>query len=177
MNTREGYDDFVASSQEAENDDLMCMGSSSWDQDAENDEEVYTKRAMALAHPAHAFTPKQYESTWLIPTATAAAYAEAYGLPVDKPEDFRRTGVWAPGLPVLRALPGFVGVSSAQTDAPDCQHKMGKQQSHTGGTFGGFCSCSHPKCLGVVVLDQSESQRMPLEFVVQRFATLPDTIV
>lgn len=53
---------------------------------------------------------------------------------------------------------------------------MGKQKSHTGVTFGGFCTCSHPKCLGVVVLDASESQRTPLELVVQRFATLPEII-
>lgn len=177
METREVYDDFVAAAQAPDDGQFMDTSSTSSDGDNDNEEEVYTKRAMALAHPQHAFTPRQFENTWLKQPATAAAYAEAYGLPIGQPEDFLKTGVWAPGLPKLRALPGFVGGSSAQTDAPSCQHEMGKQQSHTGGTFGGFCTCSHPKCLGVVVLDKSESQRMPIEFVVQRFATLPDIIV
>lgn len=173
METREHYDDFVAAAQAPEDDQSMETSSTSSD----DEEEVFTKRAMAVAHPQHTFTPRQFEDTWLNRPATADAYAEAYGLPIGQPEDFLKTGVWAPGLPKLRALPGFVGGSSAQTDAPNCQHEMGKQQSHTGGTFGGFCTCSHPKCLGVVVLDKSESQRMPIEFVVERFATLPDIIV
>lgn len=177
METREGYDDYVEASQAPDDDVSMGTLDEELDVNSEADAEPYTKQAMVLAHSQQAFTAKEYQDTWLVPPATAADYAAAHGLPADLAEDFLKTGVWAPGLPLLRAKPGFVGVSSAQTDAPNCQHQMGKQQSHTGGTFGGFCTCAHPKCLGVVVLDQSESQRMPIEFVVQRFAKLPDTIV
>lgn len=177
METRGDYDDFVADAQVPDGNNSMETHSTNSVQDSESDDEDYTKEAMVLAHPEQSFTPQQFERTWLVPPASAAAYAAAHGIPVGQGEDFLETGVWAPGLPLLRSLPGFVGASNAQTDAPDCQHDMGKQQSHTGGTFGGFCTCSHPKCLGVVVLDKSESQRMPLEFVIQRFATLPDVIV
>ena len=170
------YDDFVADAPPANADSMLPCGSDS-DGDGSSDDEGISKTAMTLAHPDQVFTPQQYTRTWLLPEATAAAYDAAHGLPAGHVENFLRTGVWAPGLPLIRSLPGFVGASSAQTDFPDCQHDMGKQKSHTGGTFGGFCTCTHPKCLGVVVLDQSESQRMPIEFVVQRFATLPDTII
>jgi len=176
VETRGDYDDFVAGAPPADADSMLPCGSDS-EGDASSDDEGISKTAMTLAHPDQVFTPQQYTRTWLLPEATAAAYAAAHGLPVGHVENFLRTGVWAPGLPPIRSLPGFVGGSSAQTDFPDCQHDMGKQKSHTGGTFGGFCTFTHPKCLGVVVLDQSESQRMPIEFVVQRFATLPDTII
>lgn len=177
IETRGDYDDFVDDAQASDGPTSMQTHSTGSVDDSESDDEDYTKEAMVLAHHEHAFTPRQFEATWLVPPATPASYAAAHGIPVGEREDFLKTGVWAPGLPMLRSLPGFVGASSAQTDAPDCQHDMGKQQSHTGGTFGGFCTCSHPKCLGVVVLDESESQRMPIEFVIQRFATLPDVIV
>lgn len=177
IETRGDYDDFVADAGVPDDDEGMDTESARSEADGGSDDEDYTKQAMALAHGRQAFSPEQYTNTWLLPPATASAYAQAYGLPVGERENYLQTGVWAPGLPSVRALPGFVGASSAQTDAPACQHEMGKQQSHTGGTFGGFCTCAHPKCLGVVVLDKSESQRMPLEFVVQRFVTLPDVIV
>jgi len=74
-------------------------------------------------------------------------------------------------------MPGFSGAATAFTDLPDCNHEMGKENSHTGGTVGVFCTCSHPKCLGVIVLSGAESQRMPLEFVVQRFVKMPATII
>lgn len=177
METREEYDEYVAAAQAPADDQSMSTQTDGSSDDGDGDEEPYTKRAMVLAHSDESFTPQQFQDTWLVPPATAADYAAAHGLPEGESENFLKTGVWAPGLPLLRSLPGFVGAASAQTDAPNCQHQMGKQQSHTGGTFGGFCTCAHPKCLGVVVLDKSESQRMPIEFVVQRFATLSDTIV
>jgi len=178
VETRADYNDFVADAAPSDSDDDSLLSRSGGsDEVGDSDEEEISKEAMALAHPEQPFTAQQYTRTWLLPEATAAAYASAYSLPVGQVENFLRTGVWAPGLPVLRSMPGFVGASTAQTDFPNCQHEMGKQKAHTGGTFGGFCTCKHPKCLGVVVLDKSESQRMPIEFVVQRFATLPDTII
>lgn len=105
------------------------------------------------------------------------SYRSVYGDPTDQSDDYLKTGIWAPGLPVIRPFPGFSGAATANTDLPSCKHEMGKENSHTGGTVGAFCTCAHPKCIGVVVLSGSESQLMPLEFVSQRFVKMPDTIV
>ena len=132
---------------------------------------------MAAAHPLHTFSHKEYTDAWLLPPASVAAYRSVYSEYTDQWDDYLRTGVWAPGLRVLRPLPGFSGAATANTDLPSCRHEMGKENSHTGGTVGVFCSCAHPKCIGVMVLTGSESQRMPLEFVAQRFVKMPLTIV
>jgi len=139
--------------------------------------EPLSRFGMAHTHPSHTFTPQQFANTWLVPPASVAEYRAVNDDPTDQGDDYLRTGVWAPGLPCLRAMPGFVRAASAQTDAPDCQHEMGKKNRRTAGTFGVNCNFAHPKCVGVVVLDGVEGQRMPIEFVVQRFATLPDVIV
>jgi len=139
--------------------------------------EPLSRFGMAHAHSSHTFAPQQFTNTWLVPPASVAEYRAVCNDPTDQCDDYLRTGVWAPGLPFLRVMPGFVGAAGAQTDAPDCQHEMGKKILRTTGTFGVNCSCAHPKCVGVVVLDGAEGQRMPIEFVVQRFATLPDVIV
>jgi len=132
---------------------------------------------MAAAHPLHTFSHKEYTDAWLVPPASVAAYRSVYSEYTDQWDDYLRTGVWAPGLRVLRPMPGFSGVATANTDLPSCRHEMGKENSRTGGTVGVFCSCAHPKCIGVMVLTGSESQRMPLEFVAQRFVKMPLTIV
>jgi len=132
---------------------------------------------MAAAHPLKTFSHKSYTGAWLLPPATVAAYRSVYSEYTDQWDDYLRTGVWAPGLPVLRPMPSFSGVATANTDLPDCNHLMGAENSHTGGTVGVFCTCSHPKFLGVMVLTGSESQRMPLEFVAQRFVKMPLTII
>jgi len=132
---------------------------------------------MAAAHPSYTFSHKQFTHAWLLPPATVAGYRAVYNEYTDQWDDYLRTGIWAPGLPVLRPMPGFRGASSASTDLPTCKHEMGKETSHTSGTIGVFCTCSHPKCIGVLVLTGSESQRMPLEFVAQRFVQMPKTII
>jgi len=132
---------------------------------------------MAAAHPSCTFSHIKFTDGWLIPPASVAAYRSVYNEYRDQWDDYLRAGIWAPGLPVLRPMPGFKGASSASTDLPTCKHEMGKETSHTGGTVGVFCTCSHPKCIGVMVLTGSESQRMPLEFVVQRFVKMPKTII
>jgi len=53
---------------------------------------------------------------------------------------------------------------------------MGVANRWTGGTFCAVCTCPHPKTVGVVVLEGSESQRMPIEFVAQRMPSMPDRI-
>eukprot|EP00168_Porphyra_purpurea_P005763 TRINITY_DN16877_c0_g1_i1.p2 TRINITY_DN16877_c0_g1~~TRINITY_DN16877_c0_g1_i1.p2 ORF type:complete len:151 (+),score=16.79 TRINITY_DN16877_c0_g1_i1:139-591(+) len=74
-------------------------------------------------------------------------------------------------------MSGFVGAAGPMTDLPDCRHEMGKEKGRTAGTCGAFCMCTHPKCLGVGVLDGAQEQRMPIESVMQRFAIFPDVIV
>lgn len=74
-------------------------------------------------------------------------------------------------------IPTFFGDATAATDEPDCTHLMGQENRYTGGTFGAFCTCAHPKCVGVVVLDGSEGQRMPIEFIVQGCSRLPSKVV
>ncbi|GAB0493151.1 hypothetical protein MMPV_004424 [Pyropia vietnamensis] len=127
----------------------------------DGDDEFVSQEEMANAHPHQVFTASQYSRAWLRSAC----------------DDILKTGIWAPGLPVVRALPDFVGVAAADTDQADCNHRMGQEVLFTGGSFGAFCTCQHPKCVGVKVLDGSEGQRMPIEFVVQRFVTFPDAIV
>lgn len=120
---------------------------------------------MAAAHPAHTFFHKHYTDGWLRPPASVAAYRSVYSEHADQSDDYLKTGMWAPRLPVLRPMPGFAGTATPETDLPTCSHEMGKENSHTGGTVGAFCTCAHPKCVAVMVLTGSESQLMPLEFV------------
>lgn len=135
------------------------------------------REEMAAAHPLHTFTHQQYTDAWLLPPASMETYRCVYDDPTDPSDDYLKTGIWAPGVPVIRPFLGFSGVATANTDLPSCKHEMGKENSHTGGTVGAFCTCAHPKCIGVVVLSGSESQLMPLEFVAQLFVQMPDTIV
>ncbi|KAK1861820.1 hypothetical protein I4F81_004400 [Pyropia yezoensis] len=132
---------------------------------------------MAAAHPLHTFSHQHYTDAWLLPPATKAAYRSVYGEHTDQSDDYLKTGMWAPGLPVLRPMPGFSDADTANTDLPSWSHDMGKENSHTGGTVGAFCTCAHPKCIGVMTLTGSESQVMPLESVAQRFVTMPDVVV
>jgi len=132
---------------------------------------------MAAAHPLQTFFHKAYTRGWLLPPATVAAYRSVYKEYTDQWDDYLRTGIWASGLPTLRPMPGFSGAATANKDLPDCRHLMGAENSHTGGNVGVFCTCSHPKCIGVMVLTGSESQRMPLEFVAQRFVQMLLTII
>ena len=132
---------------------------------------------MAAAYPLQMFSHKAYTGGWLLPPANVASYRSVYGEHTDQWDDYLRTGIWAPDLPVLRPMPSFSGAATANTDLPDCNHLMGRENTHAGGTVGAFCTCSHPKCLGVIVLTGAESQRMPLEFVAQRFVRMPFTII
>jgi len=175
--TAESYDKFVAASQlcDADGND----GEEPKNEAADSDQErvaAFTKEQMASAYPHERFTPDQYAATWLETPASVASFNAAYVV-ANEVEDFMATGVWAPSFPVLRPIPHFDGNSQAATDEPDCNHLMGRENKYTGGTFGAFCTCAHPKCVGVVVLDGSEGQRMPIEFIVQRCATLPSKVV
>lgn len=143
-----------------------------------NDAAAEALRAeMAAAHPLHTFSHQQYTDSWMLPPASVEVYHSVYGEASDQYDDYLKTGTWAPGLPVIRPMPGFSGEATAMTDSPSCRHQMGEENSHTGGTVGAFCTCAHPKCIGVMVLTGSESQLMPLEFAAQRFVNMPITVV
>jgi len=139
----------------------------------------FTKLAMACAHPSETFTPAQYTQTWLETDASVDSYKAAYAASprLSLEGDFLASGVWAPSFPVVRPIPAFHGDAAAATDEPDCNHLMGSENKYTGGTFGAFCTCAHPKCIGVVVLDGSEGHRMPIELIVQRCLELPSRVI
>lgn len=136
-----------------------------------------SKAQMACAPDMETFTPEQFAETWLKLPASVQSFREAYGISDEETEDYLQSGVWAPSFPVVRPMPVFFGNAAAATDEPECAHLMGQENRYTGGTFGAFCTCTHPKCVGVVVLDGSEGQRMPIEFIVQRCKRLPFKVV
>jgi len=79
---------------------------------------------MAAAHPLQTFSHKAYTRGWLLPPATVAASRSVYREYTDQWHDYLRTGIWAPGLPTLRPMPGFSGAATANKDLPDCSHLM-----------------------------------------------------
>jgi len=178
VETRSEYKDFEAEAAPSDSDDNSVLSRSQVsDEVCDSDDEGISKEAMERAYPEQSFWEQPYTRMWRLPEATAAAYASAYTLPDRYVDKVLRTGIWEPGLPVSCSIPGFAGSSTAKTDFPNCQHDMGKQKAHTDGTPEGCCTCKHPKFLGFVSLDKSESQRMPVEFVVQQFSTPPDTCI
>jgi len=153
-------------------------GASDEESGADREEEDNTSReGMANAHPSRIFTAAQYAKTWLRRVATACGFKAIYTDEGDQDDNILKTGIWAPGLPILRALPDFLGAAVADTDLVDCNNDMGKEKVYTGGSFCAFCTCKHPKCIGVKILDGSAGQRMPLGLIIQRFATLPAVIM
>lgn len=90
--------------------------------------------------------------------------------------DFLLTGQWAPSFPAVRPIPDFLALPGVAEDLPECNHIMGQENQLSGGTFSASCTCSHPKTVGVVVLDGSEGQRMPIDFVAQRMPSIPERI-
>jgi len=136
VETRADYNDFVedAAPSDSDNDSLLSRSGGS-DEVGDSDEEEISKEAMALAHPDQPFTAQQYTRTWLLPEATAAAYASATSLPVGQAENFLRTGVWAPGLPVLRSMPGFLGASTAQTTSPTASTRWASRRPTRAGRW------------------------------------------
>jgi len=172
--TAGAYNSFVNNNQESQPGGEDGMAPSAGNQPPVD---AFTKEEMASAHPLECFTPAQYTATWIEAPASVASFNTAYGITSEAPEDFLVSGVWAPNFPVLRPIPLFYGTSQAATDEPECNHLMGNENKYTGGTFGAFCTCRHPKCIGVVVLDGSEGQRMPVELITQRCATLPSQVI
>jgi len=79
-------------------------------------------------------------------------------------------------FPPVRALPNFLAFGTSGEASPECSHLMGLANRWTCGTFTRSCTCTHPKTIGVVVLEGSESQRMPIEFVTQRMPRFPDRV-
>ena len=181
--TAASYDSYVTASQDfhPEWDDGAAAADNQHRDDQSDDDQqpvaAFSKEQMASAHPQECFTPAQYAETWIEKPVSVSSFNAAYGITDGAPEDFLATGVWAPSFPILRPIPLFSGSAQEATDEPECNHLMGRENKYTGGTFGAFCTCAQPKCIGVVVLDGSEGQRMPIEFILQRCATLPSQVV
>lgn len=136
-----------------------------------------TAEEMAANGTTKAYHPFEYTKRWLEVPASVERFQDVYGTRVDGANLFLRTGQWAPSFPPLRAIPDFLALAGAPVDNPECNHIMGEENMFTGGTFSASCTCSHPKTIGVVVLDGSEGQRMPIELIAQRMPTMPDWVV
>ena len=102
----------------------------------QEDEDNISREAMANAHPSRILTAAQYTKTWLRRVATACGVKAIYNDEGDQDDNILKTGIWAPGLPIFRALPDFVGAAVVDTDLADCNHEMGKEKVHTGGPSG-----------------------------------------
>ena len=139
----------------------------------------FTKLAMACAHPSETFTPAQYTQTRIKTDATVDSYMAAYAASprLNLEADVLASGVWAPSFPVVRPIPAFHGDAAAATDEPDCNHLMGRENKYTGGTFGAFCTCAHPKCTGVVFPDRYKGHCMPIEVMVQHCLELLSRVI
>ncbi|OSX73408.1 hypothetical protein BU14_0350s0001 [Porphyra umbilicalis] len=135
-----------------------------------------TREQMAAAPAGAMFHPKEFEAAYPECGSTWEKFSAAYGERAMTMLDYLVSGQWAPSFPPVRALPDFLAVQSSTEDHPECSHIMGTANRFTGGTFAASCTCTHPKTIGVVVLQGSESQRMPIEFVVQRMPRFPDRI-
>jgi len=145
--------------------------------DADGNQLLATREQMAAAPPTATFHPREYTDGWLQMEETWDKFVGVYGNRARDALDFLSSGQWAPSFPPLRPMPDFLAVTgSAEDEAPLCNHGMGTANQWTGGTFSGACTCTHPKTIGVVVLEGSESQRMPIEFVMQRMPSMPERI-
>lgn len=132
---------------------------------------------MAAADESGAFHPLECAKSWLEPPASAERFLSMYGQRTLDASDFLLSGQWAASFPPVRAVPDFLAVGGSPDDVPECNYIMGQENQFTGGTFSASCTCPHPKTIGVVVLDGSEGQRMPIEFVAQRMQTWPSAVV
>jgi len=136
-----------------------------------------TREDMAVLPTTASVHPEHFTHGWLRMTETWEQFLGVYGDRARDARNFLLTGEWAPSFPPLRPLPDFLSVAgSVEDEAPLCNHGLGSANQWTGGTFAGACTCTHPKTIGVVVLQGSESQRMPIEFVVQRMPSMPERI-
>lgn len=138
---------------------------------------VATVEEMAANGETKVYHPVEYTKRWLDVAASVERFRAVYGRRAEAALDFLRSGQWAPSFPIVRPIPDFLAIRGVAEDLPECNHLMGEENQFTGGTFSASCTCSHPKTIGVVVLDGSEGQRMPIEFVAQRMPTMPDRVI
>ncbi len=80
------------------------------------------------------------------------------------PSEAQQTGEIFSGTPAVRPRLDF-GSSSKRENARTCRKNYTKSETHSPGIFTVQCVCSHPKIIGVAVMEECEG--------VPRFATLP----
>lgn len=135
-----------------------------------------TREQMASAPEAATFHVSEFQKAWLERPASEEQFKTVYGARAIKGEDFLASGQWVPSYPTVRPLPNVLAAAADVDDKPECNHKMGQENQFTGGTFEGTCTCAHPKTIAVIVLEGSEGQRMPAEFIAQRMPHPPDFV-
>jgi len=73
--------------------------------------------------------------------ATPAGFYSIHNDESDKDDIILRTGIWAPGLPILRAVPYVFCAAAAGMDVVDSHREKGKEENYTGASLGAFCTC------------------------------------
>lgn len=142
----------------------------------EHDEGVMATRHEMAEFPEKAFHPAEFTGAYFGEDVSSETFLGTYGDRELAMRDYLLSGQWAPKFPPVRELPDFLSVSKSSEDVPECSHLLGMANRFMGGTFTGSCTCAHLKTIVVVVLQGSESQTMPIEFVVQRMVRFPDRV-
>lgn len=122
--------------------------------------------------------PSQFDREWLQSTSLTPQFS----LTGSHNDNFMESGVWAPDFPVIRPSPfgqdkRSTGKRHQEAEPPSCIKNYSSHNVFSPGTFVVTCLCHHPKCVAVVTLKKSEGCRMPLNFIIERTARLPSTVV
>lgn len=136
-----------------------------------------TRKDVADGVIGRSIAPGEYDEMWLqalLPSSLRDAYGDER---VNAVSDYHRSGIFCPLLPPLRPGLDFKSGGRRTDEDSTCEKDYGCADGWTPGTFGVVCCCSHPKCVAVVVMDGHEGPRMPLDFIVSRLPTLPDSVI
>jgi len=163
VETRGDYMEYVDDAPPADSDtDSMQSRSGGSGHDDGSDKEVLTKEAMVLAHPDQPFTAQQYTNTWVLPEATAAAYATAHGLPVGAAEDFLRTGFWAPGCRRSAAFLDLLARRPPRRTSPTASTRWASKRRTRGERWRPSARASTPRAWACSCLTSRRARGCPL---------------
>jgi len=84
----------------------------------------------------------------------------------------QRTGEFFPGRPQVRPRMDF-GRSARTENARSCRKVYTKSETHSPGIFTVQCVCSHPKLIGISVMEECEGVSTALSVLLARFRRLP----
>jgi len=80
------------------------------------------------------------------------------------------TGVYTPGRDQCRAEPFDKG---DKTSCGTCEKGDNSSEKYSDGVLTLCCACTHPKILGIVVLDRKKSPQVLINALLTRFRRLP----